>query len=341
MLAELAKQYPIQRNSVLRLFEPLGAPNEDDIAAPAIAPGATVTTTAAARSDDHGQRVNVPLAPSSLAQPQSNTLSGVSIVMQGVTVHAGGHTILRDINLTIRAGEHIAIVGSSGAGKSSLVGLLLGWHRPASGHILVDDTPLVGEYLHALRRVTAWVDPTVQLWNRPLLDNLRYGAYGSAGATMGDMLEQADLLGVLERLPNGLRTTLGEGGGLVSGGEGQRVRLGRALWRPDVRLAILDEPFRGLDRSQRRRLLANARQHWKSVTLVCITHDVGETQDFARLVVIEEGRIVEDAAPNILAAQPDSRYHALLEAEAAVQGEIWTSAEWRRLWLEEGRLHER
>lgn len=341
LLAELAKQYPIQRNSVLRLLEPLGAPNEDDIVEPVTARGDTVAATTAARADDNDQRVDGSLGRPSLATPRPDALPGVSIVMQGVAVHAGGHTILRDINLTIRAGEHIAIVGSSGAGKSSLVGLLLGWHRPATGHILVDGVPLVGERLHALRRVTAWVDPTVHLWHRPLLDNLRYGAYGSYDTTLGDVLEQADLLEVLERLPNGLRTNLGEGGRLVAGGEGQRVRLGRALLRPDVRLAILDEPLRGLDRSQRRRLLAKARQHWKAVTLLCITHDVGETQGFARLVVLEEGRIVEDAPPGMLAAQPDSRYRALLEADAAVRGGIWESAEWRRLWLEEGRLHER
>ena len=329
MLAELAKQYPIQRNSVLRLLEPLGAPNEDDIAEQATA------------HSDNDNLVNGPLVRPSPAKPRPDALPGVAILMQDVAVHAGGHTILRDINLTIRAGEHIAIVGSSGAGKSSLVGLLLGWHRPATGSVLVDDAPLVGERLHALRRVTAWVDPTVQLWNRSLLDNLRYGAYGSHGSTLGDMLEQADLLGVLERLPNGLRTTLGEGGRLVSGGEGQRVRLGRALLRPDVRLAILDEPLRGLDRSQRRPLLANARRHWQGVTLLCVTHDVGETRDFARLVVLEEGRIVEDAPPDLLAAQPDSRYRALLEAEAEVLGGLWERAEWRRLWLEDGRLRER
>src|SRR5207249_8550472 len=73
-------------------------------------------------------------------------------------------------------------------------------------------------------------------------------------------------------------------GGLLSGGEGQRVRLGRAILRPGVRLVILDEPFRGLDREQRRELLTRARRLWKGVTLLCITHDVGETRSEERRV---------------------------------------------------------
>lgn len=329
MLAELAKQYPLQRNSVLRLMEPLGAPNEDD------------NTAQSTAHSDQEQRVAAPPEPHSRAQARPAMLPGVPIRLQEVTVHAGGQRILRGLNLTIEAGEHLAIVGSSGAGKSSLVGLLLGWHRPATGHLLVDGRPLIGEHLYALRRVTAWVDPTVQLWNRSLLDNLRYGTQGIEDQTLGDMLEQMDLLEVLERLPNGLQTSLGEGGRLVAGGEGQRVRLGRALLRPDVRLALLDEPFRGLARSQRQRLLANVRRHWQAATLLCVTHDVGDTRDFARVVVLEEGRIVEDAAPGLLIAQPHSRYRALLDADTAVRNSVWESPEWRRLWLEEGRLHAR
>jgi ATP-binding cassette subfamily B protein len=265
---------------------------------------------------------------------------GVAIVMENVMVQAGGHTILSDVNLSIQAGEHVAIVGPSGAGKTSLVGLLLGWHRPATGRVLVNGVSLRGEHLHALRRATVWVDPEVQIWNRSLLDNLLYGSHDSDVAPFDAAVEQADLFDILENLPSGLQTSLGEGGGLVSGGEGQRVRLGRAILRPHVRLAILDEPFRGLDRPQRRQLLANARQHWQAATLICVTHDVGETQDFERVVVIEEGQIVEDGSPDTLATQHGSHYRALLEAEEKVRKRLWESADWRRLWLEKGRLNE-
>ena len=277
--------------------------------------------------------------------------------MEKLTVSAGGHLILSDLDLSIGAGEHVAIVGASGAGKSTLVGLLLGWQRPTGGDLLVDGAPLTGERLAALRRATAWVDPSVQLWNRTLLENLSYGVYPSSaeesnpanpaavGASSDDarwaaVWEAADLYAVLDKLPGGLQARLGESGGLVSGGEGQRVRLGRALFRSGVRLAILDEPFRGLDRTKRHQLLANARQHWQAATLLCVTHDISATQDFARVLVLADGQIVEDGAPALLAAQPDSRYRALLAAETAVQRTLWAGTTWRRLWLADGQLVE-
>ncbi|MEM9492873.1 MAG: ABC transporter permease, partial [Myxococcota bacterium] len=144
---------------------------------------------------------------------------------------------------------------------------------------------------------------------------------------------------VIERLPDGMQTQLGEGGGLVSGGEGQRVRLGRALMREPARLAILDEPFRGLDRARRRELLASARDHWRTATLLCVTHDVGETRDFDRVLVIADGRIVEDGQPDELYSRADSRYRRLVDADAALARGVWGTG-WRHLWLDRGVLRE-
>jgi ATP-binding cassette subfamily B protein len=314
-IASLARQYPLHRNVTLRLLEPLGAPEE-----------------APARAETGGA---APVAPG--AAP-----AGVAIAFESVTVCAAGQTILADIDLALEAGAHVAIVGPSGAGKSSLAGLLLGWHRAASGRILLDGAPLDAGRLARLRTETAWVDPAVQLWNRSLVDNLLYGAdEGRATAgpwTLGEVLDEADLHDVLRRLPDGLQTILGEGGGLLSGGEGQRVRLGRGLLRPGARLVVLDEPFRGLDRVHRRELLHRARRLWQDATLLCITHDVGETRDFERVLVIESGRVVEDGPPTRLAEQPGSRYRALLEAEEAVRAGLWSGVAWRHLRLEAGQL---
>jgi ABC-type transport system involved in cytochrome bd biosynthesis fused ATPase/permease subunit len=131
---------------------------------------------------------------------------------------------------------------------------------------------------------------------------------------------------------------LGEGGSLFSGGEGQRVRLGRAMLRNNVRLAILDEPFRGLGRAQRRELLRTAAGVWATATLICITHDVGETRSFPRVLVMEEGRVVEDGDPNELAGRPGSHYRALLEAEESVREGLWSGDEWMRIRMDEGIL---
>lgn len=310
-VAVLARQYPDHRNVVLRLFEPLGA-LEDQSALAAM---------------DLPQRA----APS----------RGVEVVFEGVTARASGHTVLDDISLTIDPGAHVAIVGSSGAGKSSLVGVLLGWLVPAAGAVRVDGEALEGARLAQLRRETAWVDPAIQLWNRSLLDNLRYGTSLDAGSDFGEVIRMADLRGVLERLPDALQSELGEGGALVSGGEGQRVRLGRALLRSDARLVILDEPFRGLDRERRRELLARARERWKGATLLCVTHDVRETLGFERVLVVENGRVIEDDFPRYLAENTTSRYRALLDAEDSVREGLWSAAAWRRVRMEGGKLVER
>jgi ATP-binding cassette subfamily B protein len=206
--------------------------------------------------------------------------------------------------------------------------------------VLVEGLPLNDQHLAWLRQITAWVDPAIQLWNRALLDNLCYGGAGAPASLVALALAQADLRGVLDRLPDGLQTPLGEGGGLVSGGEGQRVRFGRALARRGVRLVILDEPFRGLDREQRRVLLQRARQVWSTATVLCITHDVGVTQVFDRVLVMEDGRIIEDGTPASLKVCPETRYRALLDAEAIAHEGLWSSGLWRRLRLVEGRVHE-
>src|SRR5262245_16003508 len=113
-ISVLARQYPMQRNLTLRLLEPLGAPEEKD------ALSDTVSSSPA----------------------RERNCAGVSIQFDHLTVRAAGHTIFEDINVEISAGSHVGIVGPSGAGKSSFIGLLLGWHRAASGRLRVDGEEL-------------------------------------------------------------------------------------------------------------------------------------------------------------------------------------------------------
>src|SRR5947207_2036297 len=127
-------------------------------------------------------------------------------------------------------------------------------------------TRLDGAALRQLRRDTAWVDPVVHLWNRSLFDNLAYGAPPGVDAALGQVIHETGLYDLLRKLPRGLQTPLGDSGGLVSAGEGERVRFGRALLRAHARLVILDEPFRGLERQHRRELLARARERWRHAT---------------------------------------------------------------------------
>lgn len=303
-LARSAQRYPHVRNAALRLLEPLDAPEE------------------------------APVTPVPLSGE-----GAVGLALEAVTVRAGGHVILDEVSLAIAPGEHVAVVGPSGAGKSTLVGLLLGWHRAAAGRVLVDGAPLDGARQAGLREVTAWLDPAVQLWNRSLLENLRYGSEDGTQAAIARALEEAELLGVLESLPEGLATVLGEGGALVSGGEGQRVRLGRAMMREGARLAIFDEPFRGLDRATRRHLFATARKHFRNATMLFVTHDLEQALALDRVVVVDGGRVVEDGAPATLMADASSGLARLVAAERAVGAELWARG-FRRVRLEDGVLTE-
>ena len=93
-----------------------------------------------------------------------------------------------------------------------------------------------------------------------------------------------------------------------------------------------------MDRDARRRLLIKARQYWHNATLICITHDVSETLNFPRVLVIEDGRIIEDADPHSLAQDAGTRYYALLEAEQAVRRGLWSSSEWKRWYVDSGKV---
>ncbi|GMR23656.1 MAG: hypothetical protein BMS9Abin37_2106 [Acidobacteriota bacterium] len=306
-LVRLAWRYPEQRNTALRVTEPLRAPEE------------------------------VEQAPAADGTPLGT--GPIAIRLEHATVRVAGHVILDNLDVDIDAGSHVAIVGRSGSGKTSLFGLLLGWHFPDEGRVLVDGSILGGERLDEMRVRTAWVDPAVQIWNRSLIENLRYGNDNRAEFPLATIVEQAELVPVLEMLPQGHQTLLGEGGGLVSGGEGQRVRLGRALLRPEASLVLLDEPFRGLGREQRAELLVRARAHWQDATLLCITHDMSETEGFDRVLVIDGGRIVEDGSPGELLSRNGSRYRALVDSERELM-KLWSDGSWRRWEIRDGAIHE-
>jgi ABC-type bacteriocin/lantibiotic exporter with double-glycine peptidase domain len=310
-LSFLIQQYPQHRNVTLRLLEPLGAEE-----------GASDEETLAADASVNDGPVPAP-----------------AICFENVSVQQAGNQVLTVEALSISAGEHVAIVGVSGAGKSSLVGLLLGWYQPNTGAVLVDGEPLGGRVLARLRQCTTWVDPTVQLWNRSLLENLRYGQE-SERRPVGEAVEAAELDEVLARLPMGLQTAVGAGGALLSGGEGQRVRLGRGICRRAPSLVILDEAFCGLERTRRTAMLLAARKRWKDATLLCITHDIGQTRSFPRVLVIEGGRIVEDDAPTALAERADSRYAELLAAETRALARL-AGPEWRRMRVDHGHVTHR
>ena len=308
-LAALLRQWPARRNIFMRLHEVLEAPDEAEAR---IDPG-----------DEHLVGV----------------ASGFEIEMSGVEVCAGGRTLLEDVDFSVEPGSHIAVVGRSGVGKSTLVGLLLGWYTPSRGRFQIDGREVDSGSLARIRQRIAWIDPEVRLWNRDLLGNLCYGVREPRGVV--DVIKRCGLFPVLEERTLGLQTPLGEGGMLVSGGEGQRIRLARAMLREDVRMVILDEAFRGLHRSERQRLLAEARKRWAEATLIFVTHDITESLEFDRVVVLDMGRIVQDDTPEKLVADGDGAFSRMLKAQRRADREVWRGPGWRRICLDEGTFQEK
>lgn len=305
-LIQFVQRYPLMRNAVDRLLE---------------------VTQYETTDTDEGARTG------------TTDSSGVAIQMRDVSLVLGGHTVLESIDVDIPAGQHLAVVGASGSGKSTIVSLLLGLHAPTEGEVLVDGVPLDPKSCQKLRAEIMWIDPATQLWNRSLGENLEYASRGYTRRPALDVLESSDVLGVLASVEKGLDTPLGAEGALVSGGEGQRIRIGRALFRSGTRLALLDEPFRGLDRTTRHRILQAVRRAAIRSTLIFVSHDISHALGFDRVLVIDGGKIIEDGSPQELATQ-ESSFARMLNAEKELLHSAWSGRQWRRIRVEKGGVHE-
>jgi ATP-binding cassette subfamily B protein len=260
-------------------------------------------------------RVLEPLA-AELADPAPDVAvpapgEGAAIELRDAEIVLGSTPVLRDVTLALAPGEHVAVVGPSGAGKSSLVAVLAGWLKPSAGTLCVDGAPLAGPALARLRRTTAWADGSTRLHRVSLAENADFGAHADAPPA-GERLRLVGLGPACDRL--GDAAIAADGAGLAAT-ESQRLRFARALGRPGARLVLLDEALGDLPGDERRALVAHARETWRAATLLHVTHDVASAADFDRVLVIDGARIVEDGDPAALAADPESRYGALLASQ--------------------------
>ncbi|MDD2877013.1 MAG: thiol reductant ABC exporter subunit CydD [Acidiphilium sp.] len=228
----------------------------------------------------------------------------ISIVCKALSVeYAPGVPVLRGIDCAFPAGSLTAIVGRSGAGKSSLAAAILGFVAPAEGQILIGD----GQSLDTLDREAWWhrlayVPQTPRLFAGTIADNLRLARPGADTLAMRAALARAKLLDVIETLPAGLDTMIGEAGEGLSGGQIQRLALARAFLK-DAPLLILDEATAHLDLETEAELVETIADLAQDRTAIIIAHRLATVRQVDRILVLDEGRIVESGSHAALLAR--------------------------------------
>jgi len=203
-----------------------------------------------------------------------------------------GRPVLRDINLTVKAGETLAFVGPSGAGKTSLLALVPRFYEPQQGHIAIDGIDTRELTLQSLRRQIGIVSQDVFLFGGTLRENIAYGRLDATEEEIRDAAAKARLSEMIERLPDGLDTVVGERGVTLSGGQKQRVAIARIFLR-DPPILILDEATSALDTETERKIQEALARLSQGRTTLVIAHRLGTIRDADRIAFMDEGRIVE------------------------------------------------
>ncbi|MFP4246727.1 MAG: thiol reductant ABC exporter subunit CydD, partial [Halochromatium sp.] len=229
-----------------------------------------------------------------------------------------GRPALDGARFEIAPGERIALVGPSGAGKTTVASLLLGFIRPAAGRISVDGQDLNALALDDWRRRLAWLPQQPRLFQGTIADNIRLGLPAATLDEVRAAAERAQATEFIERLPRGYETPVGERGAGLSGGQIQRIALARAFLR-DARLVILDEATASLDPASEALVQRAVDRLAEGRSLLVIAHRLSTVRNADRILVIDGGRIVESGSHAALIERdgPYRRMVRLLAPDAA------------------------
>jgi ABC-type bacteriocin/lantibiotic exporter with double-glycine peptidase domain len=200
--------------------------------------------------------------------------------------------VLRDVDLEIKAGEHTAVVGLSGVGKTTLLDLIVGLLKPTKGEITYDDQTLNQSELEHLRNRVSYVPQGGVLFTGTVLENIMFGTDNLDNKRLKKSLEIANVYEFLDTMPKGLDTQVGEGGFTLSGGQRQRLILARALYRsPEI--IILDEATSELDSVTQNTFIKALNQLKGYTTILTVAHRLSNVQDANVVYVIRDGTVVE------------------------------------------------
>ena len=251
--------------------------------------------------------LDVLASPTDLKQgehaPGRDEVLSSDIVFEDLTFqYSGRDPLFQGLNFTLESGKTTGVVGSTGAGKTSLVRLLLRFAEPTEGRVMWCRAPLDNWNLHALRSSIALVDQHITLFPTSILENIRYGNPLASDDAVVKAAEIAEAAEFVQDLPDGWGTMVGEGGHRLSGGQRQRVAIARAVLK-DAPFLILDEATSAVDNETEAALQRSIRKISKNRTTLVIAHRLSTVRHADRILVMDDGEIIEDGAHDALVAR--------------------------------------
>jgi ATP-binding cassette, subfamily B, bacterial len=238
---------------------------------------------------------------------------GASVKFEHMTFRYGdGPQIFEDFSLRLNPGERVGLVGHSGGGKSTLFSLLQRFYDVQQGRILIDGQDVARVTQDSLRETIGIVPQDISLFHRSVLENVRYGR---PDASDDEVLEAAIAArcDFIEKLPEGMRTIVGDRGVKLSGGQRQRIAIARAFLK-DAPLLLLDEATSALDSDSEEMIRDALGRLMHGRTVIAIAHRLSTVRNFDRIVVLQTGRVVQDGPPDQLMRR-DGLYRELVQRE--------------------------
>jgi ABC-type multidrug transport system fused ATPase/permease subunit len=223
-------------------------------------------------------------------------------------------TILNDVNLTIKSGQKIALVGASGGGKSTIVKLLLRFYDLKAGNITIDEKPITDYNLLQLRQNIGIVPQDVILFGGSIRENIAYGKQTATESEIIKAAEQANAWEFINSFPEGLDTIVGERGVQLSGGQRQRVAIARAILK-NPSILLLDEATSALDAESERVVQDALNKLMEGRTAIIIAHRLATVRDVDCIYVLEHGKIVEQGNHEELVANGEGVYNQLAKLQ--------------------------
>jgi ATP-binding cassette subfamily B protein len=245
--------------------------------------------------------LRIPCDPKEIAALPKLYVEKPSIVFDQVVFAHPGRPMFEGLSLSIRAGEKVGLVGSSGAGKSTMVSLLLRYLDPSSGQILIDDHNISDCSVDSVRQNIALIPQDILLFHRSIYENIRYGRLNATKDEVIAAARIANIHDIIETLPEGYDTEVGERGVKLSGGQRQRIAIARAILK-NAPILILDEATSALD-TVTESLIQNSLMrilHNSSTTVLAIAHRLSTVKHLDRIIVLEQGRIIDQGSHEVL-----------------------------------------